>query len=261
MEHNYELIHPGDIYTCVVKNPRYRVDYHILSKFKEGDDIIVIKVLPNECLILPFVTRENSSGFESNRKKFWYNNIQPYKIEKDILTDARFFELKPTRLTRNELKTFKDTVMGQQQQQNKSKTNTNIQMESVFNRIKLLEAEAEDADKLLKDEADDNKKCECKTEQCKCKTGKKIDEGKTVKIGATDLVNKLKPGIRVTIKTKQDQNYSGTVSIKSKNHSVLNMGGRHGTPKVADENNIVSATIDGVKYIVENKINKTNKGK
>lgn len=49
----------------------------------------------------------------------------------------------------------------------------------------------------------------------------------------------LRPGDRVTIRTPQGQERTGRVVMTFPEHVVLNMGGAHGTPGIANERNFV----------------------
>jgi hypothetical protein len=53
---------------------------------------------------------------------------------------------------------------------------------------------------------------------------------------------KIKPGSRVTIVTRLGQQRTGRAVMRGPAGWVLNMGGRHGTPAIADERNTVKAT-------------------
>ncbi len=56
-----------------------------------------------------------------------------------------------------------------------------------------------------------------------------------------ELLAKVKAGSRVTILTPQGQKRTGRAVMRSSVGGwVLNMGGAHGTPGLADERNIVS---------------------
>lgn len=54
------------------------------------------------------------------------------------------------------------------------------------------------------------------------------------------LIDLIQTGDRVTIVTPQNQRYTGKAVMPSAHGGwVLNMGGKYGTPGIADENNIV----------------------
>ena len=55
------------------------------------------------------------------------------------------------------------------------------------------------------------------------------------------VINKIKPGARVTIKNRFNQQRTGRAVMFNREFQswVLNMGGHHGTPAIADETNIV----------------------
>jgi hypothetical protein len=58
--------------------------------------------------------------------------------------------------------------------------------------------------------------------------------------GLSDIVKSISPGDRVTIRTPQGQERTGrAVMLSSHGGWVLNMGGAHGTPGLADDENIV----------------------
>jgi hypothetical protein len=60
------------------------------------------------------------------------------------------------------------------------------------------------------------------------------------------LLKVIKPGDSVTIVTPQGQQRTGRAVMRSSHGGwVLNMGGKHGTPGVADEHNIVSVKVKG----------------
>lgn len=55
------------------------------------------------------------------------------------------------------------------------------------------------------------------------------------------MVASIRPGSRVTILTPQGQQRTGRVVMSCRAGGwVLNLGGRHGTPGIADESNIVA---------------------
>ena len=56
------------------------------------------------------------------------------------------------------------------------------------------------------------------------------------------LFRAARPGDKVTILTPQGQQVSGRVVMAFATHCVLNMGGRHGRPGVADERNTIAVT-------------------
>lgn len=71
--------------------------------------------------------------------------------------------------------------------------------------------------------------------------------------GATSLI---KPGDKVTIRTPQKQLRSGKVVMKSSHGGwVLNMGGAHGRPGVADDKNIVKVMRGGKAIYSESVVN------
>lgn len=49
----------------------------------------------------------------------------------------------------------------------------------------------------------------------------------------------IRPGDRVTILTPHNSRLTGRVVFAFASHAVLNLGGRHGTPGIADESNTV----------------------
>lgn len=59
--------------------------------------------------------------------------------------------------------------------------------------------------------------------------------------GAPTLVDQIKPGDRVTIITRHGSRLTGRAVMKNRERGcwVLNLGGAHGTPGLADEENIV----------------------
>lgn len=58
-----------------------------------------------------------------------------------------------------------------------------------------------------------------------------------------DLIDAVRPGMRVTIRTPQGQERSGKAVMRSDDGGwVLNMGGAHGTPGIANSNNIVKVS-------------------
>lgn len=50
----------------------------------------------------------------------------------------------------------------------------------------------------------------------------------------------ITPGDRVVIKTPHGNELSGRVVFAFPTHVTINIGGRHGTPRIADNSNIVS---------------------
>lgn len=52
----------------------------------------------------------------------------------------------------------------------------------------------------------------------------------------------IAPGSTVHYSTPQGQRGKGRVVMSLPTHLVLNIGGRHGTPKVVDDNNYISHT-------------------
>jgi hypothetical protein len=54
------------------------------------------------------------------------------------------------------------------------------------------------------------------------------------------IVDMIHPGDRVTIMTPQGQRRTGRAVMRGPAGWVLNMGGRYGTPAIADERNIVA---------------------
>lgn len=54
------------------------------------------------------------------------------------------------------------------------------------------------------------------------------------------LLDRIKVGARVTIRTPHGQERTGRVVMLGSHGWVLNLGGPHGTPGVANENNIVA---------------------
>lgn len=54
------------------------------------------------------------------------------------------------------------------------------------------------------------------------------------------LLAEVRPGDRVTIVTPQGQQRSGKCVMKFPTHAVLNLGGKHGIPGIANARNIVS---------------------
>ena len=58
--------------------------------------------------------------------------------------------------------------------------------------------------------------------------------------GALEMLDQIGPGDRVTIRTPQGQERTGRAVMLGPAGWVLNMGGRHGTPDIVDERNIVS---------------------
>jgi hypothetical protein len=54
-----------------------------------------------------------------------------------------------------------------------------------------------------------------------------------------DILDTIKAGDRVTIANRFGQKSTGRAVMRGPGGWVLNMGGKHGTPAVADERNIV----------------------
>jgi hypothetical protein len=55
-----------------------------------------------------------------------------------------------------------------------------------------------------------------------------------------DLISAIRPGDKVTIRNRFNQEHTGRAVMRSLHGGwVLNMGGAHGTPGLADANNIV----------------------
>ena len=88
-----------------------------------------------------------------------------------------------------------------------------------------------------------------------------------IKKSALELIKMAHRGDRFTIRTPQGQEVSGKTVMKSDPKYgpgwVLNLGGAHGRPGLANEKNIVKATIDRKQYVVESKkpkMEKTNFG-
>lgn len=61
------------------------------------------------------------------------------------------------------------------------------------------------------------------------------------------LCDQIRPGDRITILTPQGQKVSGRAVMRNRQHGcwVLNMGGPHGRPGIADEENIVQVRRGG----------------
>ena len=57
------------------------------------------------------------------------------------------------------------------------------------------------------------------------------------------LFQSIRPGARVTIVTPHGSKLSGRCVMKFPTHAVLNLGGAHGTPGIADESNTVSVKL------------------
>lgn len=57
------------------------------------------------------------------------------------------------------------------------------------------------------------------------------------------LIGLIKPGALVTIVTPQGQKQLGRAVMKGPYGWVLNMGGKHGTPAVATEDNIIKVKL------------------
>lgn len=53
------------------------------------------------------------------------------------------------------------------------------------------------------------------------------------------LFDAIRPGDRVTIVNRFGQQRAGRCVMKFPGHAVLNMGGKHGTPAIASELNVV----------------------
>lgn len=63
---------------------------------------------------------------------------------------------------------------------------------------------------------------------------------------ANALINTIRPGDRVTIVDRFGTQRTGRAVMRSSHGGwVLNMGGKHGTPGIADERNIVSVKVSG----------------
>lgn len=56
------------------------------------------------------------------------------------------------------------------------------------------------------------------------------------------LVDAIKPGDRVTIVNRFGQSRTGRAVLRGPAGWVLNMGGAHGTPAIADDRNITRVT-------------------
>lgn len=64
--------------------------------------------------------------------------------------------------------------------------------------------------------------------------------GEVEQITTTDICRAIRPGDRVTILNRYDQRRTGRAVMRSATGGwVLNMGGPHGTPGLADNSNIV----------------------
>ena len=61
------------------------------------------------------------------------------------------------------------------------------------------------------------------------------------------LFSSVKPGSRVTIVNRFGQTSTGRCVMRFSTHAVLNMGGRHGTPAVATDDNIAAVAAPRVK--------------
>ena len=55
-----------------------------------------------------------------------------------------------------------------------------------------------------------------------------------------DLLSKVRPGDTVTIRSRFGTEMQGRCTMKRPTHAVLNLGGRHGLPAIAENSNIVS---------------------
>lgn len=67
-----------------------------------------------------------------------------------------------------------------------------------------------------------------------------IGEYEPEPIRAASLFSTIRPGSRVTITTQHGAKLTGRCVMKFAGHAVLNLGGRYGTPGIADESNIVA---------------------
>ena len=59
---------------------------------------------------------------------------------------------------------------------------------------------------------------------------------------STPNINEIRPGDKVTILTPHGQHRTGRVVMRGPAGWVLNLGGRYGTPGIADERNIVKVS-------------------
>ena len=55
----------------------------------------------------------------------------------------------------------------------------------------------------------------------------------------TSILDAIRAGDRVTISNRFGQQHSGRAVMRGPHGWVLNMGGKHGTPAIADDSNIV----------------------
>jgi hypothetical protein len=60
---------------------------------------------------------------------------------------------------------------------------------------------------------------------------------KRVGLGSMKLVDAIRPGCRVTIVNRFGQQRTGTAVMRGPHGWVLNMGGKHGTPGIATDDN------------------------
>lgn len=71
--------------------------------------------------------------------------------------------------------------------------------------------------------------------------GPDVVEVETVREVTRPLIEAVRPGSRVTILTPQGQRRTGRAVMRSTHGGwVLNMGGRYGTPGIADDRNTVA---------------------
>jgi len=61
------------------------------------------------------------------------------------------------------------------------------------------------------------------------------------------MIQCIRPGNRVTIRDRFGQERAGYAVMRGPAGWVLNMGGRHGTPAIANEENIVKITVGRAK--------------
>lgn len=59
----------------------------------------------------------------------------------------------------------------------------------------------------------------------------------TIQVGIVDMIRN---GDRVTIETRHGNSVSGVATMRGPAGWVINTGGRHGTPAIASERNVVS---------------------
>ena len=57
------------------------------------------------------------------------------------------------------------------------------------------------------------------------------------------LFQSIRPGARVTIVTQHGSKLAGRCVMKFPTHAVLNLGGRYGTPGIADESNTIKVSL------------------